>query len=252
MDWRGHKPVGNELVAFHSHFTFAEIISQSVEEWLVWPVAHCEMDSLDVLSSHGRMGRGYLPEVLCLPQWRMSFCFNHHWQILLIYFFQMYCLTWFSWSGEMQICISWVEKGETRNKLLLWCIYNLKPWMESSTLLRTQTYFSEWLARRRLWLWNLLYVWFKYWVWAHSPTLLSAPCITVTTKQSLSLQAALQLCPSERLKIFATGVRFRRCTGRGKGDVKKRSSDFFPESYISKCASNISYGECIQLSLTAF
>lgn len=168
------------------------------------------------------------------------------------FFFQMYCLTWFSWSGEMQICISWVEKGETRNKLLLWCIYNLKPWMESSTLLRTQTYFSEWLARRRLWLWNLLYVWFKYWVWAHSPTLLSAPCITVTTKQSLSLQAALQLCPSERLKIFATGVRFRRCTGRGKGDLKKRSNDFFPESYISKCASNISYGECIQLSLTAF
>lgn len=59
MDRHGHKPVGNtELVAFHSQFTSVEITSQSVVEWSVRSLAHCEQDNLDMLSKHVEVGRG--------------------------------------------------------------------------------------------------------------------------------------------------------------------------------------------------
>lgn len=79
MDFHAHQQVGNTvLVAFHSQFLSVEITLQR-NKGEVSPVAHCELDSLDRLSKHGRMGRVCSLIVPCLYQWRTSLCFRYLW-----------------------------------------------------------------------------------------------------------------------------------------------------------------------------
>lgn len=148
--------------------------------------------------------------------------------------------------------MNWKGRSKKETASLLHILFKLciKLWLESSTLLRTPTYLSVRLTRRRHWAqcsglcfmsdFNTGFGVMVLLFWAlhgvQQPPGSSSCC-----KQ-------LQLSPSERLnRLSATGARFWRTTGGGKGDMWRSSLNLFPNVQVI-----LPFGECLQLSLTAF
>lgn len=152
--------------------------------------------------------------------------------------------------------MNWEGRTEKETASLLHIFFKLciKIWLESSTLLRTQTYFSLRLSRGR-----------------HRAQC-SGLCFTSDLNAgsrvmvllywalhglqwpsgSSSCCNQLQLCPSERLNLSATGERFRRTIGGGKSTYEEAVSISFTSPKFPRVQVVLPFGACLQLSLTTF